>query len=96
MGGGTAALFSPTSPAKGSGRLKYKLVGRSCRKTRFRSIRPAAANSFSLCLMLAADHMPNCLQSNLPVTAFSSPNGTSFNSSLEMGIRLARFRRTFP
>ena len=75
--------------------LKYKLVGRASRNTRFRSIIPAAANSFSLCLMLAADHMPNWFQSNLPVTAFSSPTGTSFSSSRAIDTRLARFRRAF-
>jgi len=89
MGGGTAALFSPTSPAKGSGRLKYKLVGRSCRKTRFRSIRPAAAISLSLCFMLATGHMPWCFQSRRLVTAFSSPNGSTLSRSPAMGMRNA-------
>src|SRR6478735_12628377 len=53
---------------------------------RLRSIEPSAAICCKLCLMLAADHIPNCLQSNKPETAFSSPTGTSFNSSLDMDI----------
>ena len=66
--------------------LKYKLVSWGPRETRLRSIKPSAAICCKLCLMLAADHIPNCLQSNKPETAFSSPTGTSFKSSLDMDI----------
>jgi hypothetical protein len=41
---------------------KYKLGPCGPCTMRLRSIRPAAAISFSLALMLGADHMPNCFQ----------------------------------
>jgi len=66
--------------------LKYKLISQGPHETRLRSIKPSAAICCKLCLMLAADHIPNCLQSNRPETAFSSPTGTSFKSSLDMDI----------
>src|SRR5882762_5084711 len=68
-------LLSPASKRRSPGQwrgLKYKFVSR-VPQTRFRSIRPVDANSFSFCLTLAGDHMPKCLQSNGPATAFSSP-----------------------